>query len=43
MTVDPLTAQHKTVYGDTTYWFCSGGCKEEFEKNPERYLRPIEA
>ncbi len=43
MTVDPLTAQHKTVYGDTTYWFCSGGCKEEFEKDPERYLRPIEA
>jgi xanthine dehydrogenase accessory factor len=43
MTVDPLTSQHRAVYRDTTYWFCSGGCQEEFEKQPERYLRPIEA
>jgi xanthine dehydrogenase accessory factor len=43
MTVDPLTSQHKTVYRDTTYWFCSAGCKSEFEKESERYLRPIEA
>jgi YHS domain-containing protein len=43
MTVDPLTSQHKAVYRDTTYWFCSAGCKEEFAKEPERYLRPIEA
>ena len=43
MTVDPLNAQHKTVHGDTTYWFCSAGCQAEFEKEPERYLRPIEA
>jgi xanthine dehydrogenase accessory factor len=43
MTVDPLTSQHKTVYRDTTYWFCSAGCQAEFEKEPERYLRPIEA
>jgi xanthine dehydrogenase accessory factor len=42
MTVDPLTSQHKTVHGDTTYWFCSGGCKEAFEKAPDRYLRPLE-
>ena len=43
MTVDPLTSQHKSVYGDVTYWFCSAGCKAEFEKEPARYLRPIEA
>ena len=43
MTVDPLTAQHQAVYGDTTYWFCSAGCQAEFEKSPERYLRQIEA
>ena len=43
MTVDPLTSQHKAVYLDTTYWFCSAGCQAEFEKQPERYLRPIEA
>jgi YHS domain-containing protein len=43
MTVDPLTSQHKAVYRDTTYWFCSAGCQAEFEKEPERFLRPIEA
>jgi YHS domain-containing protein len=43
MTVDPLTAQHKFTYRDTTYWFCSAGCSDAFEKEPERYLRTIEA
>jgi xanthine dehydrogenase accessory factor len=43
MTVDPLTAQHKFTYGSTTFWFCSAGCRDEFEKEPERYLRTIEA
>jgi xanthine dehydrogenase accessory factor len=43
MTVDPLTATHKAVYHGTTYWFCSAGCQAEFEKSPERYLRPVEA
>jgi xanthine dehydrogenase accessory factor len=43
MTVDPLTSQHQAAYRDVTYWFCSAGCKAEFEKEPERYLRPIEA
>ncbi len=43
MTVDPLTAQHKAVYDDATYWFCSAGCQAEFEKEPARYLRAVEA
>ena len=43
MTVDPLTSQHRTVYRDTIYWFCSAGCQAEFEKQPETYLRAIEA
>jgi len=43
MTVDPLTASHKADFGGTTFWFCSAGCQAEFEKTPERYLRPIEA
>ncbi len=43
MTVDPLTSQHKAVYRDVTYWFCSAGCQAEFEKEPEHYLRRIEA
>ncbi len=43
MTVDPLTSSHKFVYHGTTYWFCSAGCQAQFEKEPERYLRPVEA
>ena len=43
MTVDPLTATHKAEFGGKTFWFCSAGCQVEFEKTPERYLRPIEA
>ena len=43
MTVDPLTSDHRAVYQEMTYWFCSAGCQAEFEKSPERYLRPIEA
>ena len=43
MTVDPLRSQHKAVHENTTYWFCSAGCQEEFEKQPQRYLRQIEA
>jgi xanthine dehydrogenase accessory factor len=43
MTVDPLTATHKADHGGSTFWFCSAGCQGEFEKTPERYLRPIEA
>ncbi len=42
MTVDPLTATHKSVYKERTYWFCSSGCQVEFEKEPERYLRVVE-
>ncbi|OGF51745.1 hypothetical protein A3I27_03680 [Candidatus Giovannonibacteria bacterium RIFCSPLOWO2_02_FULL_43_11b] len=27
-----------SVYKGQTYAFCSGYCKEEFEKNPEAYI-----
>jgi xanthine dehydrogenase accessory factor len=43
MTVDPLTATHKSIYDGSTYWFCCAGCQAEFEKEPQRYLRPVEA
>jgi xanthine dehydrogenase accessory factor len=43
MTVDPLTSQHKATYRDQAYWFCCSGCQSNFEKEPERYLRPIVA
>ena len=25
-------------YNDKTYYFCCGGCKPEFLKNPEKYI-----
>jgi xanthine dehydrogenase accessory factor len=43
MTVDPLTATHKAVHEGQTFWFCSAGCQAEFQKEPERYLRAVEA
>ena len=39
MTVDPLTSSRKVVLGDTTYWFCSDGCRTAFEAEPERFLQ----
>ena len=43
MTVDPLTSRLRATYLGRDYWFCGEGCRAEFEKNPERYLRPVEA
>jgi P-type Cu+ transporter len=43
MTVDPLTATHKSTFGGATFWFCSAGCQAEFEKDPQPYLRAVEA
>jgi YHS domain-containing protein len=43
MTVDPLTAASKAVQDGRTYWFCSAGCLGEFEREPARYLRSVEA
>jgi len=38
MEVDPKTAKAKTEYRGKTYYFCALHCKEEFEKEPEKYL-----
>jgi xanthine dehydrogenase accessory factor len=43
MTVDPLTSSHNVAHDGRTYWFCSAGCVAEFEKEPARYLRSVEA
>jgi YHS domain-containing protein len=43
MTVDPLTSTHRALHGGKTFWFCSAGCQAEFEKEPQRYLRAVEA
>lgn len=38
MVVSRLTAISTTEYGDKTYYFCSGMCRERFEKTPEKYV-----
>jgi YHS domain-containing protein len=39
MQVDENTAQYKTEYKGTTYYFCAPGCKKAFESEPEKYLK----
>ncbi|MFQ5737126.1 MAG: YHS domain-containing protein [Thermodesulfobacteriota bacterium] len=31
-------APFSSEYGDKTYRFCGRGCKERFDKDPEKYL-----
>ena len=38
MTVNTRTAEYRSFRGDQTYYFCSAGCKESFDKNPDKYL-----
>ncbi|MDQ6878444.1 MAG: permease [Candidatus Dormibacteraeota bacterium] len=38
MSVDPATATHTAGYMGTTHYFCSAGCKENFENDPSKYI-----
>jgi Uncharacterized conserved protein len=38
MTVDPATTEFRSVHDEKTYSFCSIGCKESFDKDPDKYL-----
>lgn len=37
MPVDPKNAE-KSEYKGQTFYFCSKGCKAQFDKNPEKYI-----
>lgn len=39
MMVDEKTAQFKTDYKGTTYYFCALGCQRVFEERPDKYLK----
>lgn len=39
MMADAKTAAATSVYQGKTYYFCSLGCKKEFDKDPEKYLK----
>jgi xanthine dehydrogenase accessory factor len=43
MTVDVATAMHTAEHVGRTFYFCSGGCRTEFEREPARYLKAVEA
>ncbi len=46
MAVDPVCkmnvaegqAKYTGMHGGTKYYFCSAACKQEFEKNPSKYV-----
>ncbi len=38
MNVDEKKAAATYEYKGKTYYFCATGCKQEFEKDPEKYL-----
>jgi YHS domain-containing protein len=38
MDVDPAQAAGQSEYKGQTYYFCSSGCKKQFDKDPEQYV-----
>src|SRR5688500_20191984 len=39
MIVEPRSAAGSFEYHGTTYYFCSKGCLQKFQQDPERFLR----
>ena len=37
MDIERSRAAGQSEYEDRTYYFCSPGCKQQFEKTPSRY------
>jgi YHS domain-containing protein len=38
MEVEEKSAAGQSTYQGKTYYFCAPGCREAFEKDPERYV-----
>src|ERR1700730_1955185 len=38
MSIDPATATEEVEHMGSTYYFCSAGCKETFDKDPGKYI-----
>jgi Cu+-exporting ATPase len=38
MEVDPATAAGTSEYQGTTYYFCSVGCKRQFDQDPQVFV-----
>jgi len=39
MEVSRISAVDHLLYQGKTYYFCAGNCRQEFEANPEKYIR----
>jgi YHS domain-containing protein len=39
MIVDEKTARYKSEHKGRTYYFCALGCKQAFEKDPDKYVK----
>ena len=40
MDVDPDNAAAQSEHNGAKYYFCSPGCKTDFDADPEKYLSP---
>jgi len=38
MSVEPAKAAAQSVYKGQTYYFCAVGCKQKFDREPDKYL-----
>lgn len=43
MEVNESEAAATSTYKGTTYHFCAAGCKESFDREPEKYLSVTES
>ena len=41
MEIDEKTAAGRSEYQGQTYYFCSPGCKSDFDKEPEKYVGKV--
>ena len=39
MNVDPRTAAGSAEYEGKTYYFCSAGCRQQFESDPAKFAQ----
>lgn len=39
MQVDPAKAAGSSQYNGVTYYFCSPGCKQKFDRDPKQYVK----
>jgi Cu+-exporting ATPase len=43
MSVDPQRAEYRSFQKGETYYFCSAGCKQTFDKDPAKYIARSQA